>query len=136
LTWLSAPVFGNYNHVTMTHKAGLLRSARDLASVFLLLFCFLFALPTTAQSQGPPGLGPPPADTELEAQQKHAAEKAENTKRQQEIKRDTDKLLELASELKQYVDQSNEHTLSLAVIRKAEEIEKLAHTVRERMKGQ
>jgi hypothetical protein len=34
------------------------------------------------------------------------------------------------------VDKTNEHTLSVDVIKKAEEIEKLAHTVREKMKGQ
>ena len=47
--------------------------------------------------------------------------------RQQEIKKDTDKLLELANELKQYVDKTNENIISLDVIKKAEQIEKLAH---------
>jgi hypothetical protein len=37
--------------------------------------------------------------------------------------------------LKQYVDKSNENTLSLDVVRKAEEIEKLAHSVKEKMKA-
>ena len=59
-----------------------------------------------------------------------------NLKRQQDLKKDTDKLLELATQLKQYVDKTNENTLSLEVIRKAEEIEKLAHSVKEKMKGQ
>ena len=58
-----------------------------------------------------------------------------NLKRQQDLKKDTDKLLELATHLKQYVDKTNENTLSLEVIRKAEEIEKLAHSVKEKMKG-
>ena len=61
--------------------------------------------------------------------------KKENVKRQQDLKKDTDKLLELATELKQYVDKTNEHTLSVEVIKKAEEIEKLAHSVKEKMKG-
>jgi hypothetical protein len=43
-------------------------------------------------------------------------------------------LLALATELKDYVDKSNEHVLSLDVVKKAEEIEKLAHHVREKMK--
>jgi len=34
------------------------------------------------------------------------------------------------------VDKANENTLSVDVIRKAEEIEKLAHSVKEKMKGQ
>ena len=57
-----------------------------------------------------------------------------NKDRQAAIKRDTDKLLALATELKEYVDKSNEHVLSLDVVRKAEEIEKLAHHVKEKMK--
>lgn len=60
--------------------------------------------------------------------------KQRNKARQDAIKRDTDKLLALATELKEYVDKSNEHVLSLDVVRKAEEIEKLAHHVKEKMK--
>lgn len=52
-----------------------------------------------------------------------------------ELKSDTDKLVKLSMELKGYVDKSNENVLSLDVIRKAEEIEKLAKSVREKMKG-
>ena len=62
--------------------------------------------------------------------------KKENVKRQQDLKKDTDKLLELATELKQYVDKTNENTLSVEVIKKAQEIERLAHSVKEKMKGQ
>ena len=63
-------------------------------------------------------------------------EKQFNKERQEKLKADTDKLLKLATELKQYVDKSNANTLSLDVIRKAEEIEKLAKSVREKMRGQ
>ena len=38
-------------------------------------------------------------------------------------------------ELKEYVDRSHEPILSLDVIKKAEEIERLAHSGREKMKG-
>lgn len=51
------------------------------------------------------------------------------------LKRDTDRLLKLSTELKAYVDKANQHTLSLEVVKKAEEIEKLAHSVKEKMKG-
>ena len=60
--------------------------------------------------------------------------KKENVKRQQDLEKETDKLLELATELKQYVDKTNENVLSVEVIRKAEEIEKLARSVKEKMK--
>lgn len=60
--------------------------------------------------------------------------KAMNLERQQDIRKDTDRLLELATELKAAVDKSNENTLSLDVVRKAEEVEKLAKRVKEKMK--
>lgn len=68
-------------------------------------------------------------------QQKKDLVKKQNELRQQEIKKDTDKLLELATELKQYVDKTNENIISLDVIKKAEQIEKLAHNVKDKMKG-
>jgi len=57
-----------------------------------------------------------------------------NKKRQQDIREQTDKLFQLATELKAAVDKSNENLLSLDVIRKAEEVEKLAKKVKEKMK--
>ena len=69
-------------------------------------------------------------DRELEANR----EKAMNKDRYLRIKRDTDKLLELATQLKQYVDKTNENVLSVNVINKADEIDKLAKTIREKMK--
>lgn len=58
-----------------------------------------------------------------------------NKDRQAALKKDTDRLLQLATELKQYVDKTNENLLSLDVIRKAEEIEKLSKRVKDKMKG-
>jgi hypothetical protein len=74
-------------------------------------------------------------DTPWMVEQKRELAKKRNVARQQEIKKDTDKLLELATQLKQYVDKTNEDILSTDVIKKADEIEKLAHSVREKMKG-
>jgi len=62
-------------------------------------------------------------------------EKALNKQRQTNLQKDTDHLLQLATELKQYVDKTNEHTLSLEVIKKADEIEKLAKSVKDKMRG-
>jgi len=61
--------------------------------------------------------------------------KKANLERQASLKNDTDKLVKLAGELKEYVDKSNENMLSLNVIKKADEIEKLARSVKEKMKG-
>lgn len=60
--------------------------------------------------------------------------KALNKERQQKLKADTDKLLELATELKQHVDKTDENILSVDVLKKCEEIEKLAKSVRDKMK--
>jgi hypothetical protein len=75
-----------------------------------------------------------PADrtmTKMEAEQA----KMRNAGRQKQLVEDTQKLLALANELKTDVDKSTKDTMSLDVIRKADEIEKLAHNVKERMKG-
>ena len=72
--------------------------------------------------------------TPLEQQAERDAAKQRNIQREQDIKRDTEKLLELATELKQYVDKTNENVISLDVIKKADQIEKLAKSVKEKMK--
>ena len=58
-----------------------------------------------------------------------------NTQRQQDIVNDTTKLLDLAQQLKAEVDKSSKNQMSVSVIKKAEEIEKLAKAVKEKMKG-
>lgn len=62
-------------------------------------------------------------------------EKARNDERQKKLIADTERLLALANELKADVDKSNKDTLSVDVVKKADEIEKLAHSVKEKMKG-
>lgn len=62
-------------------------------------------------------------------------QKARNKQRQEDLKKDTDKLLQLATDLKLAVDKSNEQTLSMSVIKKAEEIEKLSKAIQKKMKG-
>ena len=72
-----------------------------------------------------------PLNPQLEQEQS----KLRNTDRQRQLVSDTQKLLALATELKTDVDKSNKDMLSIEVIKKAEEIEKLAHSVKEKMKG-
>lgn len=52
----------------------------------------------------------------------------------QELTDDNARLLELATELKSAVDQSNPNTLSVQVIRKAESIQKLAKGCKQKIK--
>jgi hypothetical protein len=54
--------------------------------------------------------------------------------RKRQIADDSARLLKLANDLKSEVDKTSKDTLSLGVIRKADEIERLAHNVKEKMK--
>ncbi len=88
-----------------------------------------------------PGLTPPgrrpnsPQDDPMVPRMEEQQALARNSERQKRLVADTDKLLALATDLKAQVDKTNKDTLSLEVIKKADEIEKLAHSVKERMKG-
>ena len=55
--------------------------------------------------------------------------------RKNQLAVDTAKLLQLANELKAEMDKSSKDTLSLGVIKKADEVEKLARKVRAEMKA-
>jgi hypothetical protein len=59
---------------------------------------------------------------------------APNAGRREQIAAGSARLLKLATELKAEVDKSSKDTLSVSVIRKADEIEKLAHSVKEKMR--
>jgi hypothetical protein len=81
------------------------------------------------------GIEHDPSDpTYARMQEKQIASAA--TDRHKRMVADADKLLELATELKQDVDSTTKDEMSVPTIKKAAEIEKLAHDVKERMKGQ
>jgi hypothetical protein len=101
----------------------------------------MLAFPAASIAANPPAQNPQiqdplavPEDPERQAAEKEMLKKA-NQERQAQIRRDTERLYQLSAQLKQYVEKSNEDTLSLQVIKKAEEIEKLAHSVKEKMRG-
>jgi hypothetical protein len=109
----------------------------SLRLVFIVVFGSL-----TVCAQNPrippsqiPGNQPAPAEDEARSKLERDMAKKANQERQANLKKDTEKLLKLATELKDYVDKTNENMLSMEVIKKAEEIEKLAHSVRDKMKG-
>jgi hypothetical protein len=85
--------------------------------------------PAVSQSQGMGGVPVSPGD-DVQKQQARAA----NQQRQLDIKRDTEKMFELTTELRDYLEKSDQGTVSLDVIKKAEQIEKLAHNVKSKMK--
>lgn len=108
---------------------------------FFLLF-FLFCSTGWSQQQSIPSpstrqdaSGPIDDADDARSRITHDMEKKAAKDRVAALKNDTDKLLKLSIELKAYVDKSDENVLSLSVIKKAEEIEKLAKSVKDKMKG-
>ena len=85
----------------------------------------------------PPAISPGAPDPEDEAQRQMAnkQEKRRNEDRQKDLVRDTNKLLSLATDLKTEVDKTNKDVLSVDVVKKADEIEKLARSVKDRMRS-
>jgi hypothetical protein len=107
-----------------------------------ILFSLVLLLPAFAQTPAPHQLpsnisnSPPLTDAD-EARSRIESDMAKKAAKERvaALKSDTDKLLKLSIELKTYVDKSDENVLSLDVIRKADAIEKLAHSVKDKMKG-
>jgi hypothetical protein len=92
--------------------------------------------PQPPSMQVPPAFGQPPEPNDpMQRQRLEKMEKARNADRQKHLVQDTDKLLALAKELKEEVAKSNEDTLSVNVVKKAGEIEKLAKSVKDRMRS-
>src|SRR5262249_22685210 len=112
------------------------------SALCLVLALFLFAsvsvTPTYTQTADQSGRRDPNQkdDDDVRKEMEKDMAKKQNKQRQEALQKDTDQLVQLATELKKYVDKSNENLLSLEVVRKAEEIEKLAHRVKEKMKGE
>ena len=73
---------------------------------------------------------PVPEGADIQRLQADAA----NLQRQVEIRRDTEKMLQLAGELKDYLMKAEHGVMSVDAIKKAEQIEKLAHSVKSKMK--
>jgi flagellar motility protein MotE (MotC chaperone) len=114
--------------------------------VFLAGCCFMTAkaqqpLPPPPLPRAPvsPGQSPNPTDNNNGDTMAHRAmvqqAQRRNDQRQQDIVNDTAKLLSLAEQLKAEMEKSSKNQMSVSEIKKAEEIEKLAKAVKEKMKG-
>lgn len=111
--------------------------ARSLALVLfavlaavLLAFAQQMKLPP-AVSQGP-GMSPVPVTSGDSVQQQQA--RAAYLERQAEIRRDTQMMFQLTAELKQSLETSGQNVMSVDDLKKVERIEKLAHSVKSKMK--
>ena len=118
--------------------------SRLITCTFLLL---LFSFPALAQTPGMQQAQPQPIQPRLDQglpvangdeatnRTSEELEKKAEKERVEQLKADTDKLLKLSVELKACVDKTNTNVLSLDVMKKAEEIEKLAKSVHDKMRG-
>ena len=117
---------------------------RCVVTLFVV-FAMQAGLTQTAQNQTP--LTPPngnntslnpganqPDDNPMAKRMSVEQAAKRNDLRQKEIVNDTAKLLQLSQELKAEVDKSTKNTLSVSVVKKAEEIEKLAKSVKQKMR--
>jgi hypothetical protein len=103
---------------------------------FFALFVLLLLLPSlSAAAQLGQHEGDPKSDADVMVEKMQQRQrKMLNKERQAKLKKDTDKLFQLATELKHRVDKTNESILSIEVIKKTEEIEDLAKNIRKKMK--
>ena len=120
---------------------GRMRSVRNLACLAVFTFGSISLAAAQQPAQGsaaqPPVAQAPAtqAPATAEATADTAKPTTPQTPQQKQLADDTAKLLTLANELKAELDKSSKDTLSLSVIKKAEQVEKLAHKVRDEMKA-
>ncbi len=118
-----------------------MRSPFHILILSILLLVLIAVAPIHAPSQSRPSqhtgdlTQTPTTEDDARARLVHDMEKKAAKERVAALKSDTEKLLKLSVELKAYVDKSDENVLSLDVIKKADEIEKLAKSVKDKMKG-
>lgn len=122
---------------------GLLLHWHRRTKALLLLFGLSVAVaPGCLAQDGHPVAAPTPGNVTAEpkAQPESAAksvsQKAEaaDSARKKQISEESSQLLAMALSLKAEVDKTSKDTLSLKVIRKADEIERMAKTVKEKIK--
>ena len=111
-----------------------------LKTVLPLLVWLIWATGGLASGQTihlPPSVrqGPTTSNIPVRTEEEIDRERAQkaNAMLQEEIKRDTEKLFQLSTELKEYVDK-NQGVLSLDAVKKAEQIEKLARGLKSKIK--
>ena len=111
------------------------------ASTYIVAFCIIFAVAGVASAQQvhlPPSIsqsqsmGSVPVTMGSDVQRQQAI--AANQQRQIDIRRDMEKMSELTQELRDYLLKYEQGVVSVDAVKKAEQIEKLAHSVKSKMK--
>ena len=83
----------------------------------------------------PPDALNPSLSSQPQQQMQRAMIARSIAERQAQLRSDTEKLVALTAELKQHVDKAGANILSMDVIKKAQEIQKLAKSVQDKMKN-
>lgn len=119
-----------------------MRQQADCASHFVLVLAVLAftAAPCARGQQAPVGVrkAPEPAAKAGTVSQvgKQAAKDSAQDPPADSLAGESTQLLRLATELKAEIDKTNKDVLSIAVIRKADAIERMAHGMRGRVKAE
>lgn len=100
-----------------------------ILTLSLLLCCPALAVALTQAASEP---AKPAQSTE---QKPATAPMTAAEKRKADLQADTEKLFKLTQELKAEVDKSNKDTLSVSVVKKAQEVERLAKSIKERSRN-
>ena len=117
------------------------RPSRNFAcfAVLALIFIMPGSAQQTAQDASAQSSAPQPPAVQTIASTTSPVDNqkppAPQTPKQKQLADDTAKLLQLANELKAEMDKSTKDTLSVSVMKKAEQVEKLAHKVRDEMRS-
>gem|GEM_PF-2036803 len=117
-----------------TPNAVALRCVSGYVLSLLLTFGCL-TVPAQQKESQPPSTSSADKTKAVTSTEKPAAPMTPEQARQAQLRADTERLYKLTEELKKEVAKSNKDTLSVSVVKKAEEVEKLARSVKERMRA-
>jgi hypothetical protein len=109
-----------------------MRSVRNLGCVAVLIFSVI-SVGVSQQSVQGAAVQQPAAPENAVVSPDNAKPLSTQSPQQKQLAEDTATLLTLANQLKAEMDKSSKDTLSLSVVKKAEQVEKLAHKVRQEM---
>ena len=103
----------------------------------MILFGLIFFLSTSSYMSAPRFMqeenSPPPEDS-FNHDQKAKMEKARRDEAFQKLKDGSQQLYKATGELKEMIEKSNEHTFSIQILKKIDEVEKMLKDVKRRAK--
>jgi hypothetical protein len=100
----------------------------------LCLLAILFATLSPGPAALPVQERPDPVD-EIQHDTRARMEKERRDGEWKKLKDDTDKLVQVANDLKEMIEKSNKDTFSVSIVKKTEEVEKILKDIKRRAKG-